>query len=108
MIKVHENITVDSPFSEELFHEAEMKEQECSYEQEYQWAFHSNLGSLTVLDRRTGFRWRDTETGFRDEDGKFWLASGMIDVRKSGCKTVGEAIEWVKKEANNCIPKELS
>jgi hypothetical protein len=67
-----------------------------------QYALHTNLGSLTVLDRMTGFGWRDTETGFRGLDGKFWLASGGRDVRDSGAVTIGEAIEWVKKHANTC------
>lgn len=35
-------------------------------------------------------------------EGKFWLASGNNDVRYSGAETVGEAIEWVKEQANNC------
>lgn len=70
-----------------------------------QYALHTNLGSITVLDRMTGFGWnvRDTETGFRDQDGKFWLASGMQDVRFSGAKTIGEAIDWVKSKANTCV-----
>lgn len=67
------------------------------------WAFHTNLGSLTVLDRMTGYGFRDIETGFRDMDGYFWLASGNCDVRHSGCATVGEAIQWVKDNANTCV-----
>ena len=57
---------------------------------------------FTVLDRLTGFGWRDIETGYRDPDGKFWLASGMFDVRKVH-PTVEEAIELIKKNANSCI-----
>lgn len=70
------------------------------------FALHTNLGSLTVVDRLTGYEGyvRDTESGFRDPDGKFWLASGMQDVRESGCKTIGEAIAWIKKRANTCNP----
>ena len=69
-----------------------------------QLAFHSNLGSITVLDRMTGFSFgRDIETGFRDPEGKFWLASGGVNVIDGGCETVGEAIEWIKQRANNCI-----
>lgn len=98
--------TLETPFTADIFHDVEHKPSifdESDYDREYQVAFHSNLGSLTVLDRRTGFGWRDTETGYRCPDGKFWLASGMFDVRKSEAKTIGEAIEWVKKNANNCI-----
>lgn len=65
-----------------------------------QVALHTNLGSLTVVDRMTGFGHRDTETGFRDPEGKFWLASGMYDVRNSGAITIQDAIEWVKTHAN--------
>ena len=67
----------------------------------------TNIGSLTVLDRMTGFGngIRDIETGFRDEKNRFWLASGNIDVRESGSKTIGEAIEWVKSRANTCVPR---
>lgn len=71
-------------------------------EENVQKALHTNLGSITILDRMTGFGWRDTETGYRDTDGKFWLASGMFDVRYSGITTIGEAIEEIKRKANNC------
>jgi hypothetical protein len=53
-----------------------------------------------------GYGQRDTETGYRDSDGLFWLASGCCDVRESGCKTIGEAIEWVKARANTCNPSD--
>lgn len=67
---------------------------------------HTNLGSITILDRLTGFSGgvRDTETGFRDQNGNFWLASGMMDVSKSSVNTIGEAIDWIKANANTCIP----
>jgi hypothetical protein len=72
-----------------------------------QWALHTNMGSLTVLNRMARFTGidghghRDIETGYRSPDGQFWLASGMCDVRKSGAVTMQEAIDWVKKHANN-------
>jgi len=68
-----------------------------------QHVLHTNLGTLTVLDRRTGFGHRDVETGFRSTDGRFWLASGNYDVMDSGSDTISDAIEWVKEHANNCI-----
>jgi hypothetical protein len=69
-----------------------------------QFAMHTNLGSLTVLDRMTGFGYRDIETGWREAlTNKFWLASGQMDVRDTGMKTMGEAILWVKNNANNCV-----
>jgi hypothetical protein len=94
---VYSGVTLDSPFTSCLFHEVAMEMSE-----NIQFALHTNLGSITVLDRMTGYEYRDIETGFRDVDGKFWLASGNLDVRKSGVKTIGEAIEWIKKNANTC------
>jgi len=94
-------VTEDCEFTEDLFHEVENN----PYEQEdYQRAFHSNLGSITVLNRLTGFGWRDVETGFRDMEGKFWLVSGGFDVILSlaGVATVGEAIQWIKENSNTC------
>ena len=83
----------------ELFHEVDYV-----MEDEHQLALHTNLGSLTVLDRMTGFGYRDVETGYRDVNGCFWLASGNCNVITSGAKTLGEAIAWVKENANTCIP----
>lgn len=70
---------------------------------DYQLALHTNLGSITILDRMTGFGYRDIETGYRSPEGKFWLASGMCDVRDSGSETFGEAINWIMANANTCI-----
>lgn len=100
-------VTEYSEFSKSLFHQVPDSKIEHLidfYEPDLQFAFHSDLGSLTVLDRMTGFGWRDIESGYRDEDGKFWLASGNYDVRDSDAKTVGEAIEWVKQRSNTCVP----
>lgn len=69
-----------------------------------QWALHTNLGSITVLLRMTGFGWFDIETGYRDPVGEFWLASGNCDVRAVNPATLGEAIAWIKMHANTCIP----
>ena len=102
---------LSSPFSTELFHEVPPSkfEEENNYwgDRDIQFAFHSELGSITVLDRMTGFGWRDIETGYRDKDGKFWLASGNYDVRESGSKTIGEAINCIKSNANTCNPDQL-
>lgn len=94
---------LESPFSPELF--TEVIDRGC-VDGDRQWALHTNLGSLTVLDRMTGFSWgyRDIETGYRDPSGVFWLASGQCDVRNSGAQTIGQAIEWVKRNANTCNP----
>jgi hypothetical protein len=74
--------------------------------QDIQQACHTSaLGSITVLDRLTGYEGyiRDVETGFRDLHGEFWLASGNFNILEKGCKTFGEAIELIKKNANNCV-----
>ena len=100
--EAYRNVELSSLFSSDLFHKPKRQ-----FEDDESFALHTNLGSLTVVDRLTGFIGyvRDTESGFRDVDGNFWLASGMLDVRKSECKTIGEAIEWVKTNANTCVPK---
>lgn len=69
-----------------------------------QYALHTNIGSLTVVDRLTGFLWRDIETGFRDPSGMFWLAQGNVDVRESGVTTLGEAIDYVKSKSSSKFP----
>ena len=96
------DLTLDSPFSKEMFSYVGMSWTDG----DTQIALHTNLGSLTVLDRLTGFGWRDVETGYRDTNGEFWLASGNQDVMMSGVKTIGEAIKWVKERANTCVGKE--
>lgn len=68
-----------------------------------QYAHHAPWGSITVLDRMTGFGWRDTETGFRDPDGFFWLASGNFNIRDSPDLSISVAIELIKNSANTCI-----
>ena len=98
----YRGVKVSTPFSDLDFYQVPF-----GYEtDDIQFALHTDIGSLTVLDRVTGFSYgvRDTETGFRDMDGNFWLASGMVDVRLSNAKTVGEAIEFVKQRANTCVP----
>lgn len=61
---------------------------------------------LTVLHRKTGYEggWFDTESGYKDVAGNFWLASGDMDVRKNDGFTVQQAIDWVKSHANTCVP----
>lgn len=94
------DVELSSPFSADLFYEVDMSWQ--TFQEDTQWALHTNLGSLTVLVRRTGYGWLDTESGYRSPEGKFWLASGGMDVRESNCKTIGGAIDWVKYYANTC------
>ena len=83
-----------------LFHDVDMSWSDS----DTQVAFHCNLGSITVLDRRTGYGFgiRDIETGYREPNGgKFWLASGSFDIRNKGQMTIGEAIDCIKRNANN-------
>lgn len=98
---VYAGVLLSDKFSNDLFYEVDMSFSDSG---DTQWAFHSNLGSITVLDRMTGFGYgvRDIETGFRDMDGKFWLASGGFDVREKNCQTIQDAIDCIKANANNC------
>lgn len=59
-------------------------------------------GRVTVVDRMTGFGWRDIETGFTDPAGKFWLASGQFDIRGYPELPVDDAIELIKQRSNTC------
>jgi hypothetical protein len=88
----------DTPFDHSMFYKIEM----CDGE-DLQRVFHSGLGSITVLDRITGFGFRDVESGFRDKDGKFWLASGNVDIIALDPKTFGEAIKMIKFYSNTCV-----
>ena len=70
------------------------------------------VGRISILDRETGwggdgyFPLRDIETGFRDPNGKFWLASCDFDIRREGTgMTYAQAIDHIKAHANNCIPE---
>jgi hypothetical protein len=92
------NASLNDPFDINNFHEVSDQ-----FNSNIQYACHTDIGSLTVLDRMTGFGCRDVETAFRDNNNRFWLTSGNQDVRYSGAKTLGEAIEWVKNNKNTWI-----
>lgn len=97
-----------SLITEKNFHKVkmpDMRREEKERDPEIQFAFHCSLGSITVLDRMKGYGFgiRDIETGFRDVDGKFWLASGMFDVRDHMPMKFSDAVAMIKKNANNCI-----
>lgn len=95
----------DTPFDAKYFLDVDMGLNTT----DFQKACHTSaLGSITVLDRLTGYEGyvRDIETGYRDLHGEFWLASGNFNILEQGCKTFGEAIALIKKNANNCIGKE--
>jgi hypothetical protein len=61
---------------------------------------------ITVLDRMTGWGGgiRDVETGYTNEEGKFWLATGNFDIRRQDVKTISEAIALIKENANESVP----
>ena len=77
------------------------------YDGDSQHAHHAPWGSITVVDRMTGFGWRDVETGFCDPDEVFWLATGNFDIRDFPDLSISEAIEWIKENANTCIASPL-
>ena len=66
-------------------------------------ALHTNLGSITILDRMTGYGYREVETGYRDKEGKFWLASGNFDIMTYGFNNIGDMISAIKSNANTCV-----
>lgn len=77
----------------------------CEGEDTLYTAHLADGGRITVLHRKTGYEggWFDTESGYRDADGKFWLASGNRDVRDNADFTVQQSIDWVKAHANTCV-----
>ena len=94
--------------SDTLMSELEFHTPKHFFETDIALALHTNIGSITVLDRMTGFSGidgfgvRDTETGYRTPEGEFYLASGNYDVRRQNFKTIGEAIVWIIDNANTC------
>jgi hypothetical protein len=98
-------IKEDTKFESKYFLDVDMELNTTDIQQ----ACHTcALGSITVLDRLTGYGGyiRDIETGYRDLHGEFWLASGNFNIIEKGCETFGEAIALIKKNANNSIGKE--
>ena len=62
---------------------------------------------FTVLDRMTGFGWRDIETGYCDnylaplESPNMWIAT-RLDIRNYRELTLTEAVKLIKKKADVC------
>jgi len=100
--EIWEEVELTDSFDQSMFYEVDMS----TLPDDYQFALHTNLGSITVLDRLTGFSGyvRDVETGFRDPEGNFWLASGNFDVRSHTPKVFEDATILIKKNANTCVP----
>lgn len=62
-------------------------------------------GRITVLNRSTGYGFRDVETGYKSPCGKFWLASGGVDIREALHELASDddMAAWVIERANNCV-----
>lgn len=97
----YDEVNNETEFHPDLFQKDEKQDTNNEY-----YDLHTNLGSLTVVDRLIDpdLNIRDTTSGFWCPKGNFWLASGMMDVRLSGAKTIVDAINWIKKNANTCKP----
>lgn len=81
------------------------KELRCEGEDKLFYVY-THYGRITVLDRLTGWgdgNIRDIETGYTNNEGKFWLASGDFDIRRFPEMTIEEAISKIKEEANTCV-----
>lgn len=63
---------------------------------------HTELGRFTILDRITGYGYRDIETGYKDENDLFWLVSGNFDIREFPDLKLDDAIYEIKMNSNNC------
>lgn len=74
----------------------------CSDLDNILYKYNFNGQRITVLDRLTGYGYnvRDIETGYRDEEGNFWLASGGFDIRDYPELSREEAILKIKQNAN--------
>lgn len=83
--------------------ELEFKEEDLGGSDNYMKAVSGDFGRITVLDRMTGFGWRDVETGFRDKNGKFWLASGGFSILSYPDLEIEDAILKIKEYANTCV-----
>jgi hypothetical protein len=61
-------------------------------------------GRITVLERMTGFGWRDVETGYKSPCGRWYLASGQVDIRNAldELETHDDMAQWVIERANIC------
>ena len=81
------------------------RESVSSYDQDYGtsmlYTTDIDSGRITVLDRMTGFGYRDIETGYKDKDRLFWLASGNFDIREYPQYSIEEAIELIKVNATS-------
>lgn len=87
-----------------LVKDLEWKEEKRCDREDTLYIAHTDLGRITVLDRITGWGGglRDIETGYKDKDGRFWLASCAFDIRRFPELSLDEAVELIKKEANTC------
>lgn len=61
----------------------------------------TSLGIITVLDRLKVVDYQCIETRFLDNEGDWWVTSGNFDIRTYPDLTIEEAIELIKRRANN-------
>lgn len=90
----------------QLIGEAEFKEGKYSTDEDKSWFLNiPSIGTISVVNRMTGFLGygRDTETGFTDTDGAFWLVSYQhFDIREYADISIVKAIQLIKKRSNVC------
>ena len=84
------------------FQRIEQHQTRLAIEEDILLAAKTDIGRISVLDRMTGYGYRDIETGFTDADGKFWLASGQFDIREYPELPIEDAIALIKQRANEC------
>ena len=77
------------------------RESVSSYDRGTLYTTDIDSGRITVLDRTTGFGYRNIETGYKDKDRWFWLASGNFDIREYPQYSIEEAIELIKVNATS-------
>jgi len=80
-----------------------IEEHSHSYGKNIQFFSKTKWGTISILDRVTGYGYRDIESGYTDPDGYFWLASGKFDIRSYPDLTIHDAIQKIKDNANICI-----
>jgi len=86
--------------------DVEFKESNRSVDENRSWYLNiPSIGTISVVNRMTGFSeyGRDTETGFTDIDGAFWLVSYQhFDIREYADMPIVKAIQLIKKRSNTC------
>jgi len=104
-IEQYRGVTDETPFNELEFTLYFKDDTESA------WRLWTNMGHLYVFINKItdpadgGGKIMSASTSYRFNvndiyNDNYWYASGNFDVRYSGAKTMREAIDWVKKNAN--------